>query len=291
MKIGIIQTAFRSWGGGERQVLRLASTLGAFGHDVHIYTPFFDSSLFGNCDGFELHETMGVATPRLAEPMIELASLVRHVSKDLDVINCHNYPTEIAGYFAKVKTGIPVVWMCNEPPLFYYGQGSTIIGRLSLFRAAFKAVDIKAVRSFERIAVLDEINRLRVRRVYSRSATVVRTGVDSEFDHALRDDVRRRYGLSDSVAVLQVGLSKSKRPTDTVSAHLMLLGKGLNVKLLLAGKPTRELRDVIDRIRSNSIILTGALDEGELRRLYVACDIVVFPAEQTWGLAAVEGMA
>src|SRR6266699_3301836 len=257
MKIGIIQTSFRSWGGGEKQAIRLASSLGALGHDVHLYTPSFDRSLFGRCDRFQLHETLRLAGNRIANPLIELASLVIHVSNDLDIINCHNYPTEIAGYFCKAKTGIPVVWMCNEPPLFYFGQGSSMFGHLGP----------------------------------ARDATIVRTGVDTEFEPTLREDVRRSYDLSDSIAILQVGLSDSKRPIDAIKAIFILRGKGLNVKLILAGNPTVELVNIINQTKSASIIVAGALGEGELSKLYVACDIVVFPAEQTWGLTAVEGMA
>ncbi len=291
MKIGIIQTSFRSWGGGEKQAIRLASSLGALGHDVHLYTPSFDRSLFGRCDRFQLHETLRLAGNRIANPLIELASLVIHVSNDLDIINCHNYPTEIAGYFCKAKTGIPVVWMCNEPPLFYFGQGSSMFGHLGPARDAFKALDVRAVRAIDRVVVLDEINRVRVRRLYSRDATIVRTGVDTEFEPTLREDVRRSYDLSDSIAILQVGLSDSKRPIDAIKAIFILRGKGLNVKLILAGKPTVELVNIINQTKSASIIVAGALGEGELSKLYVACDIVVFPAEQTWGLTAVEGMA
>ena len=52
-----------------------------------------------------------------APAMLELG---RKIPKGFDIINNHNFPTEWAGFIAKKRLKAPLVWMCNEPPLWFF---------------------------------------------------------------------------------------------------------------------------------------------------------------------------
>ena len=72
-----------------------------------------------------------------------------------------------------------------------------------------------------------------------------------------------------------------------------LIKKFYNLKLVLVGQgPRGELIDLCKRlgVEDKVVFLQDCSDE-ELANIYAACDVFVFPAEITWGLAVIEAMA
>lgn len=49
-----------------------------------------------------------------------MLNLGRRIPKGFDVINNHNFPTEWAAFIAKKRLKVPVAWMCNEPPYWFF---------------------------------------------------------------------------------------------------------------------------------------------------------------------------
>ena len=58
----------------------------------------------------------GTATYR---EIIRMTQIARLVPKGFYLINYHDFPSEWAAYILKKRFGIPVVWMCNEPPFYF----------------------------------------------------------------------------------------------------------------------------------------------------------------------------
>ena len=119
----MIHTPFYTRSGGERQILTLAVTLQNLGHQVEIFTGFANESTYPEL--FSRLKVNVVPIEKSFPKYIDLnfafsmAKLSKTISKDFDIINNHNFPTEWAAFLAKKRLKIPVVWMCNEPPFWY----------------------------------------------------------------------------------------------------------------------------------------------------------------------------
>jgi glycosyltransferase involved in cell wall biosynthesis len=156
-------------------------------------------------------------------------------------------------------------------------------------------LDKVAANYVDEILVLSHIASGYVRKAYNRSSRVVRSGVDVErFRKASGAEFRKRHGLKKDFVLLQVGnLELNKRQADSIRALKILSDNHNAIKLVLdgGGRQTELIRlseqlGVQDKV----LFLNSASDE-ELAETYAACDVFVFPAQITWGLAVVEAMA
>jgi glycosyltransferase involved in cell wall biosynthesis len=317
MKILIFHPMLVSPTGGERQVLAFANELQKKGHSVDIFCIFADKNncfpeLMSNLNIHPLREGMSYSflrksylfsrrSYRFHFLLKELNAYLEFISfkkladlpvKGYEIINCHNYPTQWAGYAAKKKMKIPAVWMCNEPPFWYFQNTPFKFVSSPLY----SHYDRKAVNMIDRIIVLDELNKKRVRQIYDRDSTVIRSGLEyQKFAAADGEDARQKLGISkDTLLLLQVGTLKHyKRQSDCIRA-VNKLNNSERVKLLFVGdgEDYDALRSLADQLNvSDRIIFQRNVGDDELPQYYSASDIFLFPADQTWGLAVTEAMA
>jgi glycosyltransferase involved in cell wall biosynthesis len=335
MKIAMIQTPLVGRGGGQRQILRLATELQKLGHHVEIFTNAVDPEecypdLLKNLKVNVIPHPLGRKMPRWLTPietyrktagsdneetsalrnwmrknmgrqfytipyeLLAMLNIGRKIPKGFDIINNHNYPTEWAAFYAKRKLKIPIVWMCNEPPFWFY---------VPEIRKGLRKINWPVYEIFDRIATdcIDEIVVLSyiaggyVRQVYGRAARVVRSGTDLDlYRSASGTRVRERLNLKDDFVLLQTGnLELNKRQADTIIALSYLARKYNNVKLILDGGGRREeLIALSQRLGVEDKLITQlTLNDRELAEVYAACDVFLFPAQITWGLAVIEAMA
>jgi glycosyltransferase involved in cell wall biosynthesis len=116
-----------------------------------------------------------------------------------------------------------------------------------------------------------------------------------------RKKIRSRFGYSDSEFVLLwLGIfMPHRRLEDAIEGVYRLRGRGVNVRLLMAGSTrcypdyATSLRKLVDSLDlADRITFAPTVGDEEIRELYSACDAFVFPNEhQTWGLAVLEAMA
>jgi len=141
-----------------------------------------------------------------------------------------------------------------------------------------------------------ELNRRLIMERYGRDAAVIPTGVDYEFFSQDVPDAKQRLGLEDSYLLLHVG-SLVKRKNQLVSIRALKILKKLmdDIKLILVGTgPWEEiLKDKVRRLGlGEDVLFMGSVTEEELRLLYHASDINLFPVkDQTWGLVPFEALA
>lgn len=226
----------------------------------------------------------------------ELPSMLnigRKIPKGFDIINNHNFPTEWAAFFAKKRLKVPVVWMCNEPP-FWFFIPELRKGLRKVNWPIFEILDKVAVDFIDEIVVLSNIAREHVRKAYRKSSRVIRSGINMELFHdASGKSFREKHSLANDFALLQVGnLELNKRQADSIKT-LYYLSKNNNVKLILDGGGRREELIMLSErlgVRDNVLFLHSKSDE-ELAEVYAACDVFVFPAQITWGLAVIEAMS
>jgi len=245
-----------------------------------------------------LREWMGKTIGRqyYTSELPSMLNLGRRIPKGFDIINNHNFPTEWAAFFAKKRLKVPVVWMCNEPPYWFFVPEFRK-GLRKINWPLFEVLDRVTVSYIDEIVVLSRIGAGYVRKAYNRSARVVRTGVDTElFHHASGEDVRKMYGLEGSFVLLYVGRSAHAQQSSVIRALYRLSKDYDNVNLILDGS-ARAQRDRLIRlseklgVRDKVLFLDSHSDE-ELARVYAGCDVFVYPSSiSPWGLVVTEAMA
>ncbi len=133
------------------------------------------------------------------------------------------------------------------------------------------------------------------RHAYGRSSIVVRSGVQTDLIHkASGKEIRAKYGFENDFILLQVGnIARDKRQKDSLNALQLLSRKHENVKLVFDGEGPKEELIALSKqlgVEDKVLFLHSGSDE-ELAQVYAACDVFVFPAQITWGLAVIEAMA
>jgi len=325
MRIAMIHTPLTGRGGGERQILRLAIELQKANHEVEVFTSFADEEkcypdmLKKVSVNVVLHPLPSFRFPRSSgsreagetsclrmwsrkivgrqfytSEFLSMINLGRKLPGGFDIINIHNYPTEWAALLAKRRLKVPVVWMCNEPPFwFFLPENRKQLRKINW--PLFEVLDRIAVKYIDDIVVLSSIAARRVKKIYNRSSKVVRSGVDVEFfRNASGEDVRKKYGLENDFILLHVGnFDPFRRQFDSIKAVYCLSRDYDNVKLILDGSGARdELVRLSEKlgVRDKVLFLQSFCDE-DLAEVYAACDVFVFPSQITWGLAVTEAMA
>jgi glycosyltransferase involved in cell wall biosynthesis len=315
MRIAILHPSLTWRGGAERQVLNLAVELQHAGNEVEIFTcessnqcyPELLQQLTINVvqaplqkKQRETQQKRTVAT-RLAgrfksytDDLPSMLYLAKQIPKGFDIINNHNFPTEWAAFFAKRKLNAPIVWMCNEPPFWFSDPAKRRgLGKVNL--PLFEGLDKIAVDYIDEIVVLSSIAGQRVEDAYGRSSKIVRSGLNTELLHkASGKQLRSKYNLENSFVLLQVGnIARDKRQKDSLITLHYLSKKHDNIKLIFDGTGSTDELVALSRklgVENKVLFLHSSSDE-ELAQVYAACDVFVFPAQITWGLAVIEAMA
>jgi len=223
--------------------------------------------------------------------MLELG---RSIPKGFDIINNHNFPTEWAAFVAKQRLKVPVVWMCNEPPYWFFVPEYKR-GLRKINWPLFEVLDRIAVKYVDEIVVLSRIGSEYVRKAYNRSSRVVRTGVDTElFHNASGEYVKKTYDSESDFVLLYVGRSAYAQQSSVIRALCRLSKDYDNIKLILDGPGQR---DTLIRLSEklgirDKVLLLNSKSDRELAKVYAACDVFVYPSSiSPWGLVVTEAMA
>jgi glycosyltransferase involved in cell wall biosynthesis len=88
-------------------------------------------------------------------------------------------------------------------------------------------------------------------------------------------------------------LELNKRQADSIRALYYLSKSYNNIKLILDGGGRREHLVKLSEKSGvrDKVLFLHTNDDEELAKVYAACDVFVFPAQITWGLAVIEAMA
>jgi glycosyltransferase involved in cell wall biosynthesis len=318
LKVALIVTPLDIPGGGARQALKLSHELKALGHSPTLFTPAIDR---GRCypallEGLDIRVPKVRALPRAVSRVgfrvnldslrrATMASLAHDIEAEFDVLNPHDQTANWPAAKAKARLDIPSVWMCNEPSFWHHQVDQRQPWQRRLAHAHLEAldpegvflrvVDIGAGRAMDRVVVLDRKNKARVRAIYGRESVVVRSGVDAQFFAGRNGELaRREHGLEGAFVMLHVGYAAPwKGQADALRALKEVLPSLPRARLVLVGSAVRSTFEPLAAslgVRERVTFLEGVSDEA-LAGLYAACDVLVFPADQTWGLNVTEAMA
>ncbi|MCK4326625.1 glycosyltransferase family 4 protein [bacterium] len=315
-----------SWeGGGDRQVLELASSLEKNRHKVVIFTTEYDCgrcfpAISGKLDirvvrrrEDRQNDVLDIVKARRIAGMIY--NIISENNETFDIINCHTNPMHWVAVHLKKMINLPTVWMCNDlPPWFLPFLKNRVIlkaGTKKFLKSLCKWIIYKTLlpwydrflaKDIDRVIVLDRKNQRMIERAYRKNACVIRSGLDiNKLCQGDREKIRRQYGIQANVILLLcIGLlSPNRRHEDVVVSLRLLISKGYNVKLMVMGGDnlTPGYSEVLRRhIERNSmgdkVLLVGSVPEKQLPDFLAASDIFVYPhINQTWGLAPLEAMA
>jgi glycosyltransferase involved in cell wall biosynthesis len=241
-----------------------------------------------------MRKTMGRQFYTIPYDLPTMVNIGRKIPKGFDVINNHNYPSEWAAFTAKKRISASIVWMCNEPP-FWFFVPELRRGLRKINWPVYNLLDKTAVNYIDGILVLSHIASGYVRKAYNRTSRVVRSGIDVErFRKASGAAFREKHGLEKDFVLLQVGnLELNKRQADAIRALQLLSKQYSGMKLVFDGGGRQtELLGLSEQLGvKDKVLFIRSTSDEELAEVYAACDVFVFPAQITWGLAVVEAMA
>jgi len=293
MNIAIIIRRLNVKGGAQRQALSLARELKNMGHNVALYTFFYDkdkcfSDLLNGMEVFASNE----ANPKKLASLINLST---------DILNPHDQEAyKVAYYFKKSVKNAPSVWMMNDIPSKDFGFWKESQFNPNLKRSFAKKVyhklydfmDLRFIKAQEKITVLDNWNKNLVKKYFKKDAVVVRSGLDVEkfkFNE-------HKIGDSGNIKLLTTGIFFPHRRFEDLitavsflpSAILTIIGDTNNDK-----KYYEKLKSLVSFLGlEKRVSFLGKVSDEELIESYKTHDIFVFPNHlQTWGLAVFEAMS
>ena len=304
-------------GGGVRLMLELGSALQELGHRVTIACHDFDphTTPDGAAERLDIRAVrVGEVVPPvsrrelLARQWRGMAAVARLVPEDTQVVNAHEWPASRAARMAARRLGRPWVWTRNDDTAWERGlvpattlfETPSIPGRIA--RLAAGVPDVFDARSAASIVVLDTRNAEAVRTAYRRDAQILRCGPpDIFFDSPERAGARERLGVAtDTFLAAAVGiLFEHRRFEDLVRAVAQLPAETpLEVRIIGSDQQDPAYADMLERLIAETgtgarVRLTRqAVRQDELRDLYAAADVTVFPnRRQAYGLAPLESLA
>jgi glycosyltransferase involved in cell wall biosynthesis len=313
MKIAMLHPTLTLQGGAERQLLVLARELQQAGHDIEIFTYAISDDCFS-----ELTKKLTINliqppfiqnTPltkrtystRLAGRFrgytVDLPSMVymgRKIPQGFDLINSHNSPTQWAAFFAKKRLKAPIVWTCNEPPVWYF-EPKQKKGLGNINRPLYTGLDKIVINYIDKIVANSLADSCRIQNAYGKPSEIVYPGITADLLYkASGNRIRIKYGLENSFILLQVAnMARDKHQSDSITALYYLSKKHDNVKLILVGRGLKN--DLIALARhlgvEQKVLFLQDFSDEELAEIYAVCNVFLFPAEITWGLTVIEAMA
>ena len=310
MKISLLINELNICGGTHKQLLRLSQYLLKQGHDVTIFTRYFDLDKtypeFADVKiEFLYKDDWAKTTPKTGilnkiknkvhktRDSIKLYSKIR---KDTEVINIHDNGLEDVLFLQKIfSKKAKTIWQINDLPIcFHVGVSGN---DADSFKQKLKRAYIRyAVKCVDEITVNVTKNAERVKQCLGRDAKVFYCGVD------VNENLEKHsYNIKDNtVKILSSGVFFPYRNYETlVDVVENLKNKNINVHLDIIGATDRAqsysdkiINLVKEKQLENEITIWGQVDDNKYVELHNGADMFAFiNINQSWGLAVFEAMS
>lgn len=218
------------------------------------------------------------------------------IAKDgkFDVIHAHDWLVAYAAKTLKYAYNTPIVSTIHATEA---GRNSGIQGEQQKY-----INDTEWMLTYESSEVIVNSNYMKneLQRLFGlpfEKINVIPNGVDLDiFDNVERDyDFRRQYAMDNEKIILFVGrLVYEKGVQHLIAAMPKILSNYHDAKLIIAGKGPMldELRNEVNSLGlGNKVYFTGYLNSKQVKKMYRAADIAVFPSTyEPFGIVALEAM-
>jgi D-inositol-3-phosphate glycosyltransferase len=304
-------------GGGVRLMLELGAGLVERGHRVTVACyDFLEGSEFSYAvDRLEIRSVkqgpfeLPTDNRALARRFwLEMPKVAKLVSRDVDVVNSHDWIALRPGRIAAGRLSVPLVWTRNNESLWERAivPQLSITGERSLphrvVQGALTWPDLLDARRAKTIVVLSAQQAEMVRRSYRRQALLLPVGPPAHFfDPPNRTAARARLGIAeDAFLVVGMGTLVEHRCFDDLIEASALLREDPRLHTLIAGSDhedpacgDRLAAQIATSGLSEHVTLPRAsLSEEELKDTYAAADVfVILSRRYAWGLAPLEALA
>ena len=213
---------------------------------------------------------------------------------NFDVIHAHDWLVAYAAKTLKYAYNTPIVSTIHATEA---GRNSGIRGEQQKY-----INDTEWMLTYESSEVIVNSNYMKneLQRLFGlpfEKINVVPNGVDLDiFDNVERDyDFRRQYAMDNERIILFVGrLVYEKGVQNLIAAMPKILSNYHDAKLIIAGKGPMldELRNEVNSLGlGNKVYFTGYLNSKQVKKMYKAADIAVFPSTyEPFGIVALEAM-
>lgn len=323
VRIGLVGFELTTSGGDQIHLLRLGHCLRKLGHEVIVYAYRFSPSschptIAREFDVRAVHvlgddrvpvyrsSSLGILGVAARRYFLESRHMDRYLG-DVDILVPVGRPAHRSAVFLKRRTGIPVVWVCNDVVGWEESGHRARVGKLvqQIASQTMLPREKQIVSQIDVVTVLCERVREVIETAYQRPAKVVHIGSDS---HDLREDVeagkkiRQELGVPDGAFLaLWFGiLEPFRRIEDLIEATRILQRRGIRVHCRIVGR-TDTARAYAEHLKALVVqfgleeqvrFVEGVIPEEDLSAYYSACDVFVFPNDhQSWGLAPLEALS
>jgi glycosyltransferase involved in cell wall biosynthesis len=296
MRVLVIYPKFYVYGGGEILVVRLCNYLSRQGIKNSILTTEMMPEIRADLAGTEVitEKVRGEATSVRARYKMELEALARGVKKyqgDFDIINPHNFPSEIAA----ASGAKPIAWMCNEPELYLLKDHPNFKTSLSLDRLYLLLLFLRekflVKKHIRHVIVSDEYNAERFQGIYNIKPHIINYGID--YDFFSRNDAgpgAQEEQLKGKFIILHVGmLTPYKNQMESLKALNDVKHQIPEAVLVFAGGGYDEAYKqridayIKEHSLSDRVIFKGHISRNELRSLYYKTDVMIHPVKSQGG--------
>ncbi|MDO8517236.1 MAG: sugar phosphate nucleotidyltransferase [Nanoarchaeota archaeon] len=213
---------------------------------------------------------------------------LRKLAKEYDVINFHNFPATWT-LFPRKK---PCVWMLNEPPNLWSKPNASF--SLKMLNKIRNYVDREIIRnSVDIICVADDFNKERAKIRYKKNPRLFYYGVNYDFfSKGNAEKARKKFNLKNKFIVIQSGmLTEQKNQLESIKTINHVKKEIPNILLVLAGKADEDYKKKLNNyiLKNNLekyVLFTDNLNREDLRDLYEASDVGLFPIGKQGGWLA-----
>ena len=329
MRIVLFDSNLFEAGGEERLMLEHARYLRSMGHEVWIWTVFFDpKALFDKYFDFPVITFSPHSEPRrlsLAEKgrlVLAVRRKLRTLRPDLVVgqlvADCGilyiatlypriRYVTHIHGtimWFPGENTKYSFLHRKNMRDLigvvtghrqFYLGRRKATTLSARIKRELDAVIHYLGVRKAEKVFTLSNLMAREIHHLYGKPAIVLRGAYESRiFEHTIRSSIKEDLQLEANRVILNINRLDPRKRVDLLIKAFALVQKNVEDTYLVIGGEGQEqarLRALAQDLGLERVIFLGFVPEEKLLDYYATCDLFVHPNWADYAITAYEALA
>lgn len=315
MRVAILNAGHMDYGGTERVVAYQARGLVGRGHEVAIFTPVNDPSVFKEV--IPLGVAIGPWWRTLYFPVMKrTVNRLLHfwfggkALKDYDVIVAHNQPGPYAAYKNRKETGKGYVAYIHAPWRRLYprevdlatGWASDYRERLMFLRRDYwLEIDRESIQGASAWLVNSRKIQGEVKEVYGVDARLCPPGIEYDRCRNFPSDEAvtsaSKYG-ADGDSLLVVGRHAPQKRLEWIPHIIRMVAvKRPEAKVIVTGRPNSVVTPKLTREAARlgvkeRVILVGNVPEQDLIGLYHTCPVLLYNAvHEDFGIPPLEAMA
>jgi len=295
MKIAAVIENIATFGGTQKQCIRVAENMKAMDHEVVLYTSKLDPKV---SDGIEGRLDVHVVDASLREGASAFADKIRPEMNGVDWLIVFDWDVYRLKYFLPEKR---ICWVCNDAPYVRHYLGSDLLGRAkyNVKRSLAVSKEKRYISQIDKIIVLDEKMKELLKRYYKVASTVVRSGIDmaadlpAEKERQIFEYLASKYHIKRKQYVFALGIAFRWRNFEILMDSMKYLG---DISLIIVAPDHYDkayFGELVERGKGNGRIVLepNFVSEDEKTVLMKNALCFAFPnVQQTWGLAPLEAL-